>query len=110
MFELVERGQGMMGQGGNMMPGCGGSGMMMHGGGFSILHMIGATLFGLAFLAIVIIAAVWLYRLMKAHTARFGCCKTPTTAETALDILSRRYAEGVIDTAEYLERKQHLTE
>ena len=92
--QMMERGM-VMNQGGGIMP-------MVHAGF--------AVLFGLALLAIVIIAAIWIYRLMKKHTCEKKIAKAATSFETALEILSRRYAEGAISTEEYLERKQHLVD
>lgn len=98
---LVGNGRHMMEK--NMFFDQGGGVMYMIHAGFSIL-------FGLALLAVVIIAAVWLYKLMKKHTCETSAAASAKVSETALEILSRRYAEGAISTEEYLERKQHLVE
>jgi uncharacterized membrane protein len=113
---IMEKGCRMMEDGGNGMMGGGRQvmerNMIMNQGG-DIMHMVHAgfaILFGLALLAIVIIAAIWIYRLMNKYTCGKVAIKQAATFETALEILSRRYAEGVINTEEYLERKQHLIE
>ena len=103
----------MQGGGGDMMNGgrqMMERGMTMHPGGdiMQIVHAGFAILFGLALLAIAIIAAVWIYRLMKKYTCGKAAVTPPAAFETALEILRRRYAEGTINTEEYLERKQNL--
>jgi len=112
---------GMMEKGCRMMQGDGGG--MMNGGrqviernmamnqGGDVMHMVHAgfaILFGLALLSIVIIAAIWIYRLMKRYTCGKAAVVASAPFETALEILRRRYAEGSINTEEYLERKQNL--
>lgn len=69
------------------------------GGGFFPFHGI----FGLLLLVLVIVAVVWLVRVMLRPQDRAPRAEHRTTA--GLDILDQRYARGEISRDEYLQKR-----
>ena len=65
-------------------------------------HGVGLILM-LLFWALVIAAVVYLVRGLSGRGAR------PDSAETALQVLERRYAEGAIDGQEFRSKRAELT-
>jgi putative membrane protein len=87
-------GWGMMGPGWGMMgPG------MMGGLGWGWLPLLLIVFWGLVIWGIV--AAV--------RTTRSPGCSNTSTAESALEVLKRRYAQGEISKKEYEEKRRDLT-
>jgi uncharacterized membrane protein len=76
-------------------------------GPWSYFHMAFAGLIGLAVLVLLVLAIIWLLKLIRANGVPILLSSKPH--EDALMILSRRYANGEIPTEEFLERKQHLS-
>lgn len=81
-----------------------GSGTGLFGGIFMMVLWV-------AVIVAVVLLVAWLVRQVSGTTGTAGGHVTYAApgAETALDILSNRYARGEIDKAEYEEKKKDLT-
>lgn len=83
-----------------------GHGSMMWGGGW--YGMIFGPLVMIAVIAAVVAVVVLMIRWLGGPGYGAGAHPPPSTGESAINILSQRFARGEIDAAEFQERKRLL--
>jgi len=97
---MMHNGGGMMNDGGSWHHGIDG-GMSVFGG---ILMMV----FWVAIIVGIVLLVVWLTRQVASRNITGGG-QGSGNADTAIDILSQRYARGEIEKAEFDEKKKDLS-